>query len=695
MLLLSINIKTEHPIWLVVFCILLGFLYAYFLYRKDVRFDEVKPIIKRTLFVSRFVLISLLSFLLLSPFVQTIFNKTEKPIIIFAQDNSNSILLNKDSVFYKTIYQSKIDEFLTNLSENYQVRKFTFGENLKDNQSIDFSEKTTNLSAVFEQIESKFYNQNVGAVILASDGIYNQGVNPIFHTKGTLFSVYSLALGDTTIRRDIVLKEVNHNKITFLKNQFPLEVFAIANKAKGQKTQLKITHNNTIIFSKDFIIDNDNYAISETILIDAKNIGTQQYKVELQAIEGETTLSNNKKDVFVEVLDGRQRVLILANAPHPDIKALKQSIESNENYQVINKLLNEFDGNTKPFSLVIIHQVAENNSVLKTLMESSLSMWYIVGTQSNESAFNQLNLGITINKSKGVFNEILPKVDEQFPLFTLSQETQNTIKNFSPLLGFFGEYEFKNNGYQLINQKIGGVETKNPLFVFFQQNEKKNAILFGEGIWKWRMQEYLMNKNNNASNELINKTVQFLSVKDDKSKFRIIYNNTYLENEELIIKAELYNDSYELINDTDIKFTVVNSDNKKFNFVFSKTTKAYFLNAGSLPPGAYDFTAETIYGDKKYFQKGKFQVLPLVLEANNTTANVQLLKNLAQKNGGQLFFPTQLNELASEINQNKNISSVIFEEQSIMDLINLKWIFFLLLFLLTLEWFFRKQQGAY
>lgn len=694
-MLLSINIETEQPIWLVTVCLLLGFFYAYFLYKKDARFDEVKPLIKKTMFGARFVLIALLSFLLLSPFIQTLFNKTEKPIIIFAQDNSASILMNKDSAFYTTTYQTKIDDFINKLAENFQVRKFTFGEELKDEKTIDFSEKITNLSAVFEQIESKFYNQNVGAVILASDGIYNQGVNPVYQTNSSMYSVYSLALGDTAVKRDVVLKEVNHNKITFLKNQFPFEVFGLAKKAKGQKTRLKITHNNTILYSKDYLIENDNYSISETILLDAKQVGTQQYRIELQSIDGETTLSNNVKEVFVEVLDGRQKVLILAHAPHPDIKALKQSIESNENYQVTNQLINEFDGNTKPYSLVILHQVAENNVALKSIAESSLSAWYIVGAQSNESVFNQLNLGIKVNKSRGVFNDILPKVDTQFPLFTLSEQTQNTIKNFPPLLGFFGEYELKNNGYQLLNQKIGSVETNNPLFIFFQQNDKKNAVLFGEGIWKWRLQEFLINKNNDATNELINKTVQFLSVKDDKSKFRIIYDNSYHENEELIIKAELYNDSYELINEPEVKLTVENSDNKKFNFLFNKTTKAYFLNAGLLPPGAFQFVAETVYGEKKYTQKGKFQVLPLVLEANNTTADFQVLSNIAQKHGGKMFLPSQLDELAAEIEQNKNISSIIYEEQSIKDLINLKWIFFILLILLTLEWFLRKQQGAY
>jgi len=277
----------------------------------------------------------------------------------------------------------------------------------------------------------------------------------------------------------------------------------------------------------------------------------------------------------------------------------------------------------------------------------------------------------------------------------LSESTYKTIQNFPPLLGFFGNYQLKSNVYQLLNQKIGAIETENPLLVFSQTNNKKNAVLFGEGIWKWRMQEFLMNKNQDATNELINKTVQFLAIKDDKSKFRIIHNNTFLENEEIVINAELYNDSYELVNDPEVKITLTNNENKKFNFVFNRTTKAYFLNAGTLAPSIYEYNANVVFGEKKYTQNGKFQVLPLVLEANSSTANAQLFQNLAQKFGGKMVFPNQIGEIASLIEQNKNISSIIYEEHDIKEWIHLKWIFFLLLTLLTLEWFLRKRNGAY
>lgn len=692
---LSINITTELPIWLTIFCLAAGFLYAYFLYKKDARFDDTKPVIKKIMFSSRFVLVTILAFLLLSPFIKTIFNKIEKPIIIIVQDNSSSILLNKDSSFYKTSYQTNLDELVDNLSQNFEVKKYTFGENLNENKSIDFSEKITNLSNVFSEIESKFYNQNIGAVILASDGIYNQGTNPLYLSNLPPYAVYTITLGDTSVQRDLILKEVNHNKITFLKNQFPLEIFAIVNKSKGLKTQLKITHDNSIIFSKDYTVSSSSFSITETILLEAKNIGTQHYKIEFTTIENEVSTTNNRKDIYIDVLDGRQNILILANSPHPDIKALKNSIESNENYKVTTKFIADFDGNLSPYSLVIVHQIPQNNNIIKQINASTISAWYIIGNQSSEQEFNGLNLVVSIANSKNNFNDILPKVNPQFPLFTISENTLKLIQNFPPLSGFFGNYQLKTNGYTLLNQKIGNVETDNPLLIFNEQTNKKNAILFGEGIWRWRMQEFLMNKTNDATNELINKTVQFLAVKDDKSKFRVLLNKSFFENEELLINAELYNDSYELINEPEVKITLVNAEDKKFNYVFNKTSKAYVLDAGILAPGIYNYIANTKLGEKIYTQKGQFQILPLMLEANNSTADFQLMQNLAKKFGGTMFYPSTMNKISSTISQNSTISSIIYEEHDLKDWIQIKWIFFVLILLLALEWFLRKRNGAY
>ena len=73
-----------------------------------------------------------------------------------------------------------------------------------------------------------------------------------------------------------------------------------------------------------------------------------------------------------------------------------------------------------------------------------------------------------------------------------------------------------------------------------------------------------------------------------------------------------------------------------------------------------------------------------------TTADHNLLKLLSEKYGGQLVYPNQLSSVAGLIKDKGTIKPVIYETSKTRSVINLKWIFFLLLGLLTLEWFFPQ-----
>lgn len=695
-MLAAIEITTSYSLWLVPLCILLGVIYASIFYYKENKFEGISVWIKRTMLLLRFLLISLLSFLLLSPFIKTIFNKTEKPIIIIAHDNSSSILSTQNASFDTTNYFKNLAHLTDVLSQKYEVRNFTFGEKITEQSTINFSEKITNISQVFEEVNTKFYNRNIGALVLASDGIYNEGLNPVFSAEKTVFPVYSIALGDTTVLPDVVLKEIKSNKITFLDNQFPLEISGYAQSCINKKTTLTVTHRGKTIHTNEFSISTKQQLLEENIFIKATEVGVQRYTVSFSVIDGEVSTTNNTKDIYIEVLDGRQNILVLANAPHPDIKALKNAIEFNENYNVTISFFSEFDGNLSPYNLIIVHQFPQNLPAwFSAINQQKIPVLYVLETQTAYTNFNAFYDKLNVIGFNGRFNSVTPLLAEDFPLFTLSNETKKQFNQFPPLSSAFGNVKLKENGYVLLNQKIGAVATENPLLVFFQKDDHKSAILCGEGIWRWKMTEFAKTNNNIAFNELINKTVQFLAVKADKSKFRIIAKNSFNENEEITFNAELYNDSYELFNDPEIAIEVKNEEGEKFNFIFNKTTKSYFLNAGILPVGSYDYLASVKLNDKTFSEKGQFQVKALLLEANTTVANHQMLQNLSEKLNGKMLYPNQLNELAELISKDNNIASIIYEETDLKELINLRWIFFVLLTILSLEWFFRKRNGAY
>jgi hypothetical protein len=223
----------------------------------------------------------------------------------------------------------------------------------------------------------------------------------------------------------------------------------------------------------------------------------------------------------------------------------------------------------------------------------------------------------------------------------------------------------------------------------------KTGVLCGEGLWRWRLNDYQLNENFNAFNEIISKTVQYLSTHEIKSHFKVIAKNTFPENEPVVFDAEVYNDNYELINTPDISITISNKEGKSFPFTFSKSERAYSLNAGFFAPGSYHYKATVRVGDKPYNNEGEFTISELQAEQTETVADHALLYSWAHKRGGELFYPSQLDSLSALLLSKEDIKTVSYSQVKLLDLVNLKWVFFLLLAFISLEWFLRKRNGMY
>jgi hypothetical protein len=69
------------------------------------------------------------------------------------------------------------------------------------------------------------------------------------------------------------------------------------------------------------------------------------------------------------------------------------------------------------------------------------------------------------------------------------------------------------------------------------------------------------------------------------------------------------------------------------------------------------------------------------------------LNSIAKQSGGEMVLPSQISKLADLIKKNENIKTVVYEDKHYSDLVDIKWIFGLILALLSAEWFMRKREG--
>lgn len=703
---LNSSLSFQYPFWFVIFCVAAGTAYAGVLYYRDVAFAEQNDRgfwWKYSLTTWRFISVTVLAVLLLSPFLRTRTTQQFKPIVVVINDNSQSVQngLKADSSEFK----NKLRALINRLGEKYEVAEFNIGDRLTRGIDFSYGDKSTNLSTAFEEINNLYYNQNLGAVVLASDGIYNSGVNPVYSTAKSAYSVYTIALGDTTVQKDQKLSNVLYNKIAYLNDQFALRIDVEETNLAGKNSKLSVYEltgggAERLVQSKEIAYADNSFFQSYDFVLSANQTGISHYRVSLSNISGEVTYRNNVREVFLEVLDGRQKILLVANSPHPDIAAFRAAIESNHNYQLDVEYAETFSKKLNDYNLVILHQLpsASNKAqnILKDARDLQKPLFFIVGSQTALGDFQKGQNALIIKASGSQTNDVTAKTAKDFALFTLSDKTLQTIPKLPPLSCYFGNFAANPSGKALLQQKINSVETDFPLWVFNETGEQKICVLSGENIWRWRLYDYLINKNHDATNELINKSIQYLSVKNDKRPFRVLLaKNIFQDNEVISFEAQLYNSTYELVNNADVEMKIKDDLGKTLDYQFSKTEKAYQLNAGFLPVGNYSYSASAKLGNGTYTAAGKFSISPLQLEELQTRANHQVLYQLASQHNGSMHSITTMDKIADEIEAKNTLKPILFDTFSTESAINLKWIFFLLLSLLSVEWISRKYLGGY
>jgi len=693
------NLILEYPSWAIILCPILGLLFALLLYYRDKRLYDLSNAMRTFLAAVRFIVVTIIAFFLLEPLIRQFDTELEQPIVVVAIDNSTSLVLSKDSSETRSAIDQLKLQVGQDLDGDFETVYYTFGQEVSRNGEVDFNQPVTDISALFQSLKDRYSNRNLGGVILASDGIYNRGSNPRYALGGLNVPVYTLALGDTTVKKDALIAEIAANRLAFLGNTFPVEARIKANKFQGAVLNCLLMKNGEVLEKKSIDVSSDPFETSVRFLIEAKEPGLQRYTVGISPLEDEVTLANNSASVIVDVIDSRQKVLLLAHAAHPDLFALRRAVESSDNYEVDVAFQTSFDySKLEEYDILVLHQLPTLGTTEQAqiaLNRSDKPVFAIVGGETIIKRMPSLGLGVQLSARRGSFNDVNGVLNPAFSKFTLEKGINDFIGQAPPLQVPFGNWSVSNSAEVVLNQKVGTILTEDPLLLVNEVNDEKNAILLGEGIWRWRLYDYAVNESHAQFDELITSLIQFLAVKEDKRFFRVDGPRDLMENEPIVFNAELYNASYEAVNDAEASMTITDAEGKTYPFNFSRTEMAYRLDAGSLPVGTYSYTADVERSGTKYSDGGSFSVQPFELEGANLRADHRLLYNISQNSGGELIYPGNISSALTALKNSERAAPVSYSTEILSSLLNLGWPLFLVILLLAIEWFIRKRTGHY
>ena len=623
----------------------------------------------------------------------------QNPVIIAAWDNSGSVAATGDSIqLLHEIIQIK-NHISEELGNDYTLIHYTFGQDPNFDGKLTFSEKQSDYSNLITTLNNNHFNENIGALLLAGDGIYNQGKNPVNMIDEITFPVFSIGLGDTTEIADARIQGIKANRTAFSGNRFPVEIDTRFLKLKNSPLKLTLFEGETEIAQTVISPANADYFHTREFILEAGKPGLKHFTATIETADNEKNTKNNTAHFVVNVLENKQKVLILSDGYHPDIGAIKYTLEQQKSYEVSVFTEDPFPANFTDFNLVILNQLPTSGKSMANIFENEsnrqVPLLFMLGSKTFLPQLNALAHGATVQPRAGSTEEAQAAINPAYATFTLSENFREVLEKFPPLMVHFANYRLEPEFNTLLYQKIKNIETGRPLIATGIFKGKKVGFLFGEGIWRWRLNNYFQNQTHAQFNELINQLVQYLSLRENEDNFIVNYDLIYAETDQVIFSAEVYNEVFERVTSEEITISLSNESDEELNFTFDVRGNGYYLNAGNLPVGNYRFNAEVTLGNSTYTETGNFAVTPVNIENIVTQANHQMLYQLSSETGGAFFAPTQISQVIEALKNSNSLKPVSYFQEMITELLNLRWLFFVALLLLSVEWFLRKYWGIY
>ena len=648
--------------------------------------SKVKSNLKYGLIALRTISIFGILLLLINPKFESKTFYDEKPTLVVAVDNSESVSYLEQTANVNSVLTAL--ESNTDLNKRFNIQKYSFGKSVNNLDSLNFKERQSNISKALKQFGEVYANQ-IAPIVLLTDGNQTYGADYSHISKSIKQPIYSLILGDSSIYSDLSIKQLNVNRYAYLKNRFPVEIIANYNGTEAVNTELKIWSGNSVVYRKAIQFSHTKTSEIISTTLSANSVGVKTYRVELSPMSNEKNIVNNSKNFGVEVIDQKTNIALVAQRLHPDLGALKKAIESNEQRSVVILKPKEYILKINDFQLVILYQPDNYfNSILKEVKDQKLNTFVITG---NTTDWNLLNNSQDYFKQKitNQSEDFQPIINRNFSTFIIDNLT---FEDYPPLQSEFGAIDFLIPNDIILTKTVNGIDTNQPMLSTFEINNTKHALLSGEGLWRWRAQSYLESESFNNFDNFIGKLVQYLSSNKKRNRINIDYKSFYNGNDDVIISAQYFNKNFEFDHTAALTIVLKNKEDDSVREVpLLLNNGNYRVDLSGILPGSYDFAVK--HNTEAVSASASFEVLEYNVEQQFLNADIDKLESLSKASSGEAFFSSQYKGLIDNLLSDNRYATVQKSTKNIVPLIDWKYLLGLIALSLFTEWFIRKYNG--
>jgi len=690
--------STYSPLFLILFLITAAAVSFYF-YRNSNLSRSKKYLLASIKTAALFLLLALF----IEPVLSQFFGDSKSRLDVILIDNSRSTGTGNN--------EEEIRSIISNsglINDNYMV--FTFGNELKELTSIDsldFNGFETDLSGALRRLKKSFPDRDFNSLTVISDGIFNSGGNPLYEAKTFLAPFITIPIGDTTRKKDIVLKDVLYNPKAFTNSPVKIRAFLNIHDFPPGAYTVNLKREETVISSKLINLAAGQFTFEVEFDVSETVPGKILYEVETAHTDGELTYKNNSQKFFILYNDNKVNVLVISGGPGYDNEFTGSILKRLGNYNITYRTAKSpsefYEGSidSREFpELSAVFLLNYPTSQTSALVSSDIAMnvkthkipvVFFAGNNTDYQKLNSFDEMIPFNISRPNSGETLfnmqPVSSQDNPLVQVPGlgSTPQIFRNVSGILP-------KPGSVTLATDKSSG----EPVMITRTSGDIKSTALLAYGLWKWKLNP--SSDGSKVMESLIQESINMTLQKEKKTRFRVYPEKDvfdYLENINII--AEVFDENYNPTRNALVNGRLYeNSGSKIAELKFDPVENKYISITTPLLTNEYKVEANAEVGGSFYAKdESRFVVDSINTEYLETASNYHTLKELSLNTGGVFIDKENAGNLLSVIDSTENPfrNERVMERFLRFNLWENRYMLGLILLLFTVEWVLRKRNN--
>jgi len=645
----------------------------------------------------------------------------EPPVAAILVDNTESMQLRDNigdrSLALRSSIQSLQDMTLPGKG---QQRYFLFGNVLKEHQSLEedsliLSDDGTDISSALRELSRIKEQQNLRAVVMLTDGAFNNGENPLYAAGELDLPIYTVGIGDSSQPKDIVVTKVLTNALVYENTSVPVDVTVKSSGFSGETIDVSLEHAGRILDRQRVRIEQGTRDYRVHLSYTPESEGTKKFIVRASALEGDLTTENNRMSFFSRVLKGKLRILIVAGSPSSDLSMVRQTLAEQKHFSVLTRTQKRpsgfYEGTLTSSTvdsadcLLLIGFPTEATSgndleLIRSATEHLKKPVFFVGGKFVDPVkLQSLNPSLPFQILKSMRTEefvSLEPVESQkgHPLLSGGNGVESWGR-LPPIFRTHSSLKAKPEAVVLGVARSQGVVLNEPLFVLRNVSKQKSIALLGYGIWRWRLMAQGDPTTDDLLASFLSDCIRWLTTRDEDRPVKVVTTKEfYAEGEPVEFTGQVYDATARPVDNAELRVRAARGETVFDAILIPIGNGRYESTLHGLPKGEYSFVASASSGGQQLGEdRGRFSIGELNLEFQDTRMNSGLLRQLATRTGGQFFTPGDIEHLNNAIVLLESFSSREVEHKTVIDLWNWAYSLALILSFFSVEWFIRKRSG--